>query len=342
MKIQYLGFLLLLVVLISCSKEKEIVTLEAGTPAYILAKDISAIVPAIDPDSNKIIVITEEFEVSTGEVIQVIHTNFGPRADDLKKMESTRVKQIIELNAEKLAEQKLVINAAEEKGISISDSQLDSLIQVQYKQVGGEEVFLNYLKKKGISIEYVRKDIVNAYLMQKYMEYVLNEEAPVSEKDLEDKYRQMIQKDRTASVQHILLMTKGKSAAEKEKIYKEVKKIHTRAKNGEDFGELAKTYSEDPGSKNKGGLYEDFERGAMVKPFEDAAFSVPVGEISEIVETQYGYHILKVVDRKKESRTFEEVKPDLVKQLRKTNEGQLVKNHMEKLKENSGYSMIPL
>jgi parvulin-like peptidyl-prolyl isomerase len=296
----------------------------------------------MDPDSNKVIVITDRFEVSTGEVIQVIHTNFGPRADDLKKMESSRIKQIIELNAEKLAEQKLVIKAAEEKGITINDAQLDSLIQTQYNQVGGEEVFLNYLQKNGISIDQVRKDIADSYVMQQYMQSVLDEEYPVSDKDLQDKYRQMIQKDRTASVQHILLMTQGKSAAEKEEIYKKMRKIHARAKNGEDFAELAKTYSEDPGSKNKGGLYENFERGTMVKPFEDAAFSVPIGEISEIVETQYGYHILKIVDRKKESRSFEEVKPDLVRQLRKSNESQLVKNHLDQLKENAGYSMMPL
>ena len=341
MKIQYL-ILLLAVIIYACSNKKEKVTLEAGTPAYVLAKDISVILPAIDPDSNKIIVITDKFDVSTGEVIQIIHTNFGPRADDLKKMESSRIKQIIELNAEKLAEQKLVIEAAEEKGITISDAQLDSLIQSQYNQVGGEEVFLNYLQKNGISIDQVRKDIANSYIMQQYMQSVLDEEYPVSDKDLQDKYRQMIQKDRTASVQHILLMTQGKSVAEKEEIYKKMRKIHTRAKNGEDFGELAKTYSEDPGSKNKGGLYENFERGTMVKPFEDAAFSVPVGEISEIVETQYGYHILKIVDRKKESRSFEEVKPDLVKQMRKSNESQLVKNHLDQLKENAGYLMVPL
>ena len=146
MKIQYLPILLLVVVL-SCSGEKEKITLEPGTPVYLLAKEIAGVLPATDPDSNKTIVITNAFEVSTGEVIQVIHTNFGPRASDLTKMPADRVKQIIELNAEKLAEQKLIINAAEAKGITVSETQVDSLIQSQYQQVGGEDVFLNYLQK---------------------------------------------------------------------------------------------------------------------------------------------------------------------------------------------------
>ena len=66
-----------------------------------------------------------------------------------------------------------------------------------------------------------------------------------------------------------------------------MKKILTRAKAGEDFGELAKRFSEDPGSKDKGGLYENFKRGTMVKPFEDAAFTVTIGELSDIIETQF-------------------------------------------------------
>jgi len=66
-------------------------------------------------------------------------------------------------------------------------------------------------------------------------------------------------------------------------------------------------FTEDPGSKSSGGLYADFEKGKMVPEFEEAAFSVPIGEISDIVETQYGYHILKVIDRKKEDRPREVV-----------------------------------
>jgi parvulin-like peptidyl-prolyl isomerase len=121
-----------------------------------------------------------------------------------------------------------------------------------------------------------------------------------------------------------------------------MKKILARAKKGENFAQLAKTYSEDPGVKNNGGLYENFERGQMVKPFEDAAFSIPVGEISDIVETRYGYHILKIVDRQKESRTFEDLKPDLEKELKKEKEMSVVNVHMEKLKEDANYEKISL
>jgi len=342
MKNLSLGLFLLIFILFSCSADREKVTLEPGTPTYVFAKELATVLPAADPDSNKVIIQTTTFAVSTGEVIELIYTNFGPRADDLKKMSAERIKGILEMNAEKLAEQKLVLNAAEKKGITFNDEQVDSLLQAQYKQFGGEEVFLNYLTKNGVTIEFVKKDMAEAHVAKKYMDGVLLDESGISEEDLQKQYQQLIQNDRTASVQHILLMTQGKSEQEKAEIYKKMKNILAKARAGEDFGLLAKEYSEDPGSKDKGGLYEDFTRGTMVKPFEDAAFSVPIGELSDIIETRYGYHILKVVDRKKESRSYDEVKTEIQNKLVKETQGDLSAAHIAKLKEENSYEKFSL
>ncbi len=101
---------------------------------------------------------------------------------------------------------------------------------------------------------------------------------------------------------HILLMTQDpethqplpddKKAAKK----KQMEDILKQAKAGADFAELAKKYSEDPGSKDKGGEYT-FPKGQMVKQFEDTAFSLKTNEISDIVETTYGYHIIKLSEK---------------------------------------------
>jgi len=123
---------------------------------------------------------------------------------------------------------------------------------------------------------------------------------------------------------------------------KKMEEILAKAKSGEDFGELARQHSEDDGSKENGGLYENFGRGRMVKPFEEAAFSVPVGEISPIVETDFGFHIIKVIDRKKETRPLEEVRPELearIKQEKKTGGYQ---SYLAKLKESAEFKISPL
>ena len=114
------------------------------------------------------------------------------------------------------------------------------------------------------------------------------------------------------------------------------------AKAGADFAELAKKYSEDPGSKDNGGLYENFPRGQMVKPFEDAAFTVPVGGLSGVIETQFGYHILKVVDRQKETRSFAEARAEIESRLKQDKEGTLVKDFVQGLKDKAKFKLIGL
>ena len=112
---------------------------------------------------------------------------------------------------------------------------------------------------------------------------------------------------------HILLETAGKNDAEVKKRAEEVLK---QAKSGAEFAELAKKYSEDKGSKVNGGDLDYFGRGRMVKEFEEAAFSMMPGQISDLVKSQFGYHIIKVVDKKAPStRTLDEVRPQIQQQL---------------------------
>jgi parvulin-like peptidyl-prolyl isomerase len=342
MKINFLFFLLIVIILSACSSEKEKVTLEQGTPTYTLAKELTSVVPGIDPDSNKVLISADKFEITTGEVMQALVKNFGPRVADLKKMNVANVKQIIEGNATKIGEQRLLINAAHNMGIEASNEVVDSLLQVQFKTVGGEEKFMQFIEKNGVSMDVVRDDIRNQYTIEQYLDKVVSEQVVVDDAELQKIYDNLTQGDKKATVRHILLVTRGKSEAEKKVIYEKMKKILARAKAGEDFAQLAKTYSEDPGSKEKGGLYEDFEKGAMVKPFEDAAFSVPIGKISDIVETMYGYHILKVLDRKSETRSFDEMKDELQNKIKNDKQREIVTNQITKLKEEHNYKKFDL
>jgi parvulin-like peptidyl-prolyl isomerase len=115
--------------------------------------------------------------------------------------------------------------------------------------------------------------------------------------------------------------------------------ILARAKKGEDFAALAKEFTEDTGSKANGGLYEDFGRGKMVKAFEEAAFSVPVGQISGIIETTYGYHIIKVEGRKKETEPFDKVKEQIAAQLKEQRQAAAFDSYLTKLKEKAGFKV---
>ena len=108
--------------------------------------------------------------------------------------------------------------------------------------------------------------------------------------------------------QHILFKTQGKTPEEIEKIKEKARGVLERAKKGEDFGSLAKQYSEDT-TASAGGDLGDFGRGQMVPEFEKVAFSLGVGAISDLVQTQFGIHIIKVNGKQeRRERPFEELK----------------------------------
>jgi parvulin-like peptidyl-prolyl isomerase len=317
---------LLTVVFSGCGNKNETIKLKKDSPAYQLAKELSAKLQYLDPDKNNPVATTKEFTLTTGEVIGSIYDNSGNRTNQLKTMDPNRLKGIILQTAQRMAEHKLVLNEAKNAKFMVPQPVLDSLLNLQYSRAGGEDKFVEMIQKSGANIEAVKKDIRNFITFDRYLEETLAEQIDVSEEEV-------------ASVRHILLMTQGKNEAEKGEIRKKMEGILAQAKQGKDFAELAKQYTEDPGSKENGGLYENFPKGQMVKPFEDAAFSVPVGEISDIVETRYGFHILKIVTRDK-FKSLDQPDPDLEKQLKSKIKGQAYQDYLTKLKEAYEYKEV--
>ena len=319
-----------------CARKAENVGLKEGTPAYQLAKDLSAKVPSLDPAANNVLVRTKGFEITTGEVLQAVRENVGTRAAQLKDLEAAQLKSVIERSAVQLAEKKLLLDAAVKAKTASPAGELENALKTEYERAGGEQGFLDTLKASELDIEHVKKSLGEQLLINSFLESTLSKEMAVAPEDIAKAYAE----DKTASVRHILLLTQGKTDAEKAEARKKIEEVLARAKAGEDFAALAKQYSEDPGSKDNGGLYENFGRGAMVKPFEDAAFSVPIGELSGIVETTYGYHILKIVDRKKETRTLDEAKGEIEARLKQGKQQAAFTAFMTKLKEKAGFKTV--
>src|SRR6201998_304958 len=144
----------------------------------------------------------------------------------------------------------------------------------------------------------------------------LRQNTVVTDDELKVLYQQNIQQFQVPNrvhAEHILLMTVGKTDAEVTEIKKKADDILAQAKKkGANFEDLAKKYSEDPGSKAKGGDLGWLVQGQTVPEFEKAAFSLNKGEISDLIKTQYGFHIIKVLDKETaHTKTFDEVKDTL-------------------------------
>ena len=144
----------------------------------------------------------------------------------------------------------------------------------------------------------------------------LRQNTQVSDDEMKVQYQQDIQQYQVPNrvhVDHILLMTVGKTPAEVEEVHQKADDVLKQAnKKGANFEELAKKYSEDPGTKDKGGDLGWITKGQTVPEFEKAAFTLPKGSISDLVKTQYGFHIIKILDKETaHTKTFDEVKDSI-------------------------------
>jgi peptidyl-prolyl cis-trans isomerase D len=157
--------------------------------------------------------------------------------------------------------------------------------------------------------------------------------APVSETQLQKDYADEIDSFRTPErvrVRHILIKTQGKPKADEPLLRAKAEALLKQLKAGADFGELAKKNSEDPGSAVKGGELGWVTRGQMVPNFEKAAFSLKPGELSGIVDTEYGYHIVQSEEKQEaHTQTFEEARPQLLLEAKKQVAGEMLRRNID-------------
>ena len=212
-------------------------------------------------------------------------------------------KKLIETAREKALDE--VINAviieqkAKEQGITITkdeESSINSQVTSMSAQLGSRDKYNEWLKEQGLTDELYRRFIKINYLSQKLMNA---DDIQVTDADIKEYYEKNI-----ARVKHILVLTtdSNNSPLSDEEVAKkreEAEGLLKRAKDGEDFDKLVEEYSEDPGSKSQpDGYYLGMgfilgSQGSMVSEFEEASLALKVGEVSDIVETTYGFHIIK-------------------------------------------------
>ncbi|AFH82371.1 peptidylprolyl isomerase PrsA [Bacillus anthracis] len=193
------------------------------------------------------------------------------------------------------------------KNYKVEDKEVDKKYDEIKKQYGDQ--FDTLLKQQGIKEETLKTGVRAQLAQEKAIEKT------ITDKELKDNYKPEIK------ASHILV--KDEATA---------KKVKEELGQGKSFEELAKQYSEDTGSKEKGGDLGFFGAGKMVKEFEDAAYKLKKDEVSEPVKSQFGYHIIKVTDIKEPEKSFEQSKADIKKELvaKKSQDGEFMNDLMMK------------
>lgn len=214
-------------------------------------------------------------------------------------------------------------------------------------RVGSEEALNRQLKL----MDTTREEVLRKWADSSTAEVVLKRELKVTVTDddakkfYEDNPARFEQPE-TVRASHILLMTTDPktgtelTAEQKAAKRKQMEGLLKRARDGEDFAKLANDFSEDPGSKDKGGEYK-FPRGQMVPEFENTAFALKTNEVSEIVTTRYGYHIIKLLEKLPAQKLeFAKVASDVKEGLTQQALQKQFPDYIAKLKKEAGVEIL--
>jgi peptidyl-prolyl cis-trans isomerase C len=193
------------------------------------------------------------------------------------------------------------------------------------------------LTQRNLTLEQVKSDARQDMAIAKLIEDEIASKVAVKPEQVTDFYAKnpdQFKQGESVRASHILIsVPKGADAATKAQARDKAEQVLKEVKGGGDFAALAKQHSADPGSAAKGGDLGFFQQGQMVGPFNDAAFSLAPGAISDLVETDFGFHIIKVAE-KKEGRTIplEEVRPQVEQYLERLNRQEQTETFVNGLK----------
>lgn len=334
MKQAFVFFFSTIIILLACSSGDDFMQIQKDSPQYTFFKELSDKVPIVDPDKNLTFIKTNQFDLNTKNLLfylyQEIYKESGGQLNNVKTLTPASLEKFVKEVALNIAERHLILKDAKAHHIEVSPDSVDSLMQRLYRSRDGKEKFIeDEVKPRGITIDFIRADACDNLIIQKYYNEVVFSQISYDEEEVRKIYTQ----DKQATIRHIFLITKAKSESEKQRIHQKMERILEEAKSGTDFAELAKEYSQDVFSKNKGGLLENFKRGTYLAEIEKAAFSVPIGAISDIIESKNGYHLVQVIERKGDPRPYEVARKEIIAKLTVEQRREVSAKFLKELKE---------
>lgn len=217
------------------------------------------------------------------------------------------------------------------------DKKVQEQVDQTKAQIGGDEQFKKALEETGITPEEYTHQVRDNLIIRDTVQAAIDKAVKVSPEEVKafyDKNPTQFREPEMACGSHILIRCPADATDEVKKEKRaQIEAARALVKGGEKFADVARKISEDPGSAPKGGDLGCFARGQMVPEFDAAAFSLKTNEVSDVITTQYGYHILLVTDRKPaQTIPFEQVKDDLTQYLKQRQGSEVARTYVADLR----------
>lgn len=232
-----------------------------------------------------------------------------------------------------MVQEQVIYQQAKKDKLEAKADEVDKQFKQLKESIKQDKEYEKFLKDNGIDDNFLKAQLQKDITIQNFKTN-FDEKTKISDADIKKYYEENKNKyaDDEVRASHILISTvdqdskKPLSDEKQKEAKKKADELYEKVKSGDDFAKLAKENSDDKGSAVKGGDLGFFSKGQMVPEFEKAAFSMDKGEISKVVKTQYGYHIIKLTDKKHKQYTFDEVKDNIKQNL-------LYQRYTEKVKQ---------
>jgi len=238
-----------------------------------------------------------------------------------------------------LIEREVLYQQSQKDGIQITDQTIDDQLAAIKKRFPNETEYKNALSKMNLSEDEVKAQIKRGLSIKELIDQQITSKVVITDEESKayyDKNPQMFKQPEQIKASHILIKVDAKAdEAKKAEARQKIEEVQQKLKDGGDFAALAKEYSEGPSSA-KGGDLGYFRRGQMVKPFEEAALALKPNEVSDVVETRFGYHLIKVYDNKPEQTlTYADVKDKIIQRLKQEKIEKEAVQYVDKLKKDA-------
>ena len=275
-----------------------------------------------------------EDKPSSGESVAVVNGIVITRAQFDKELNVQRQRisrqgkqvsddQMAEMKTETLEaliEREVLYQESQKAGIKVTDQKVNDQMAGIKKRFPNEEEFNKALSNMNLTEDEVRAQILHGLAIRELIDQKVAGKVVITDEETRAYYdgnSQLFQQPEQVKASHILIKVEATADdAKKTEARKIIVEVQQKLKDGGDFAALAKEYSQGP-SGSRGGDLGYFKRGQMVKPFDDVAFSMKTNEVSDLVETRFGYHLIKVYDKKPEKTlAYADVKDKIAQRLK--------------------------